>query len=246
MKHLEKPDMQKLSTGEQDILAMVEAMVVNWNKYQQGIKDEKIKSTVNKKIKNLIIIAESAKVGLLYQDTILVQEYGGLWIFFQEMDKGEDYNIESIVANTSERISIFIKYQDTFFDEEYWKNLGSDYQLQNYEKIPYSTYYKLFLSPRKQKQKLMNAEELEFFYALPDKFTIYRGGTESEAKNKMYGVSWTINKAIAEQFQNVKAMRDSKPMVIHELEINKSEVIAYFNEREEEEIIYIHPKHYLK
>jgi hypothetical protein len=92
----------------------------------------------------------------------------------------------------------------------------------------------------------MNENELEFFKALPEKFTIYRGGTESEAKSKMYGVSWTLNREIAEKFQDVKRMRDRKPMVVHELEIERTEAIAYFNERKEEEVIYVHPKHRLK
>jgi hypothetical protein len=241
MKHLEKTDMKKLSEGKQDILEMSEVMINAWKVYQHQIGDEKLKTTINKKIKTLNNLLNQARSGLGYSELILVSEYVGLWVFFQDIGKSGNYDSESILANTSEKIGLFIKYQDTFTDEEYWRNLGFNYQLQDYKKIPYSTYYKLFLCERDKREMLMNAAEFEFYNSLPDKFTIYRGGTKSEAKSKKYGVSWTINKAIAEKFQNVKQSRDGKTMVVHELEINKSEAIAYLNDRKEEEIIYIHP-----
>lgn len=246
MKDLEKPDIKKLFSGEQNIILMSNALISNWDEYSKDITDEKLKSLIGKKVLLLKRQLESTVNGVPDEDIKLLQTYGELYMFLEDVKKNNGYDAASIISDTSEKISLFIKYKDDFTDEQYWKNLASDYQMQDYKKIPYTTYYKLFLSKRKHREKLMNPEELEFFSKLPEKFTIYRGGTESEAKNKIYGVSWTLNKAIAEKFQNVKNMRDRKPMVVHELEIDKSEAIAYLNERQEEEIIYIHPKHYNK
>ena len=54
-----------------------------------------------------------------------------------------------------------------------------------------------------------------------------------------FGVSWTLNKAIAEQFVERKKHSSNDVMVVHKLTIPKSKVVAYFNSRKEEEIIYI-------
>lgn len=241
MKHLEKFVLEENPKKKQDIWEMSEAMINAWKDYQHEISDEKLKTTINKKIKTLNNLLKPSRAGLGFSVLQLLNQYNSNWSFFQNMGNSGSYDSESAFANTSEKIALFKKYQDTFTDEEYWQNLGFDYQMQDYKKIPYTTYYKLFLSQRKNREKLMNADELEFYNSLPDKFTIYRGGTKSEAKSKKYGVSWTLNKAIAEKFQNVKQLRDGKAMIVHELEINKSEAIAYLNERQEEEIIYIHP-----
>lgn len=157
-------------------------------------------------------------------------------------NKSVDYNTKVLNTSTDRQIQVFIENIDDFSDEEYWRNLGYAYTMQNYKKIPYKTLYNLFNSDRPKRNKLMSKEELGYLKSLPKEITIFRGGSESEKKSKKYGVSWTLDRKIAEQFANVKTLRDKKKMIVHEMTIKKSEVIAYFNEREEEEIIYIHQK----
>lgn len=149
------------------------------------------------------------------------------------------YDELSLAAPQSDKIKVFIEHCEKFTDEEYWQELAYAYTQQNYKKIPYKTYYKLFSTDKKQREVLMNPDEREFLASLPDKITIYRGGSVTEQKTKKYGISWTLNREVAEQFANVKTIRDKKEMIVIEKEINKSEVIAYFNQRQEEEIIYI-------
>ena len=86
----------------------------------------------------------------------------------------------------------------------------------------------------------MSEEERQFLAQLPESITIYRGGSLAEHKSKKYGISWSLGKKIAEQFADVKVIIDKKEMMVIEKQINKADVIAYFNERQEEEIIYIH------
>lgn len=75
---------------------------------------------------------------------------------------------------------------------------------------------------------LMNKNEIEILNNLPDKIKIYRG---SDIKHKK-GFSWTIDINIAEKF----AKRYENGF-IYEMLIDKSEIIAYFDDRKEKEIL---------
>lgn len=161
-----------------------------------------------------------------------------LLLYLIKQDKA-NYEQIYIQANASDKIKVFIEHCENFTDEEYWKELADAYIQQNYKKIPYKVYYKLFSSERPQREKLMNKEEIKLFRKMPKEITIYRGGSKTELKTKMYGVSWTLDKKIAEKFADIKSIRDKKEMVVIEKTISKKDVIAYFTSRQEEEIIYL-------
>lgn len=77
---------------------------------------------------------------------------------------------------------------------------------------------------------MMSEEEMQTLNNLPDKITIYRGiGSESNTK----GVSWSLDKSIAEWFSN----RFQSDGYVLTGQINKSDVLAYFNKRHEKEIV---------
>lgn len=102
-----------------------------------------------------------------------------------------------------------------------------------------------FLSKELYRNNLMNYRERKALKALPKKITIYRGMTKAELKSNYFGVSWTLKKSKAEFFayryiRNFSTNKKQK--TIHKLVIDKSEVIAFFNDRKEFEIIYI-PKY---
>lgn len=77
---------------------------------------------------------------------------------------------------------------------------------------------------------LMGSENYEVYENLPDTFTVYRGLQENAQED---GLSWTLSKDVAEWF----ASRFENNGEIIEKTVHKTEVIAYFNDREEEEII---------
>ena len=83
---------------------------------------------------------------------------------------------------------------------------------------------------------LMDNEELAFYKNLPDKITIYRGGYSKR------GISWTLNKDIAEWFAkrfkpvNIPETVNTK---VFKKEVYRDNCIAFFNCRKEEEIIYL-------
>lgn len=77
---------------------------------------------------------------------------------------------------------------------------------------------------------LMGQENYEVYEKLPDTFTVYRGLQENAQED---GLSWTLSKDVAEWFAN---RFDNEGEVIEKV-IHKSEVIAYFSDRDEEEIV---------
>ena len=67
--------------------------------------------------------------------------------------------------------------------------------------------------------------------------------TESELRSEDYSISWTLNKKLAEffAFEHTRSLNTrGKKKVVKELQINKRDVVAYFADRKESEIIYIH------
>lgn len=92
------------------------------------------------------------------------------------------------------------------------------------------------------KEKLMTTEELEILKNLPDKVTIYRGMTVEESTKEHQGVSWTLDKKVAEFFAYQYIRNPStadKPKTVVEKVIDKSEIVAVFWGRGEQEIIYM-------
>lgn len=143
----------------------------------------------------------------------------------------------SVFSNSGNQLENFVEFADELEDKEYWKELASAYQLQDYSEINFELYKVLFSAKRGFKEYLMSKEDREFLIALPEILTIYRGCSGKEIKHNLYGISWTLNKEIASQFADRKKILAGKSSVV-ERTIKKSEVIAYFNSREEEEIIY--------
>ena len=83
------------------------------------------------------------------------------------------------------------------------------------------------------KKHLMTEEEYNTFLMLPDKLMLYRGCRMQEKK---HGMSWTLNKDKAEWFARRYEILEASP-VIYIVEINKNQVLAYFNRRDEDEIV---------
>ena len=208
-----------------------------WNKIKKNRKDVKIIELKFKEVKGYLLNSISDKNGFVF----LFYASSSLFILKEMLkQKRVDYNSATISANTSDKIKIFMEYADSFTDEEYWNELRIAYIQQNYKKIPYKIYKELFCSIRPKRDKLMDNEELKLLKKLPDEITVYRGGSKTELKTKKFGVSWTLDKNIAENFANVKSIRDKKEMVVIEKIISKKDVVAYLISRKEEEIIYIY------
>lgn len=145
-------------------------------------------------------------------------------------------------VNSFNRFETFINLIPQLSGKSYWYALRNSYEnsdnLYKYRKMVKNC----FLKNEPQKEYLMSPEENEYLNSLPEQITIYRGMTEKELRSKDFGCSWSLKKERAEFFaytylRNFDTRHLSK--TVHEMTINKSDVVAFFNERDEFEIIYI-------
>ena len=89
---------------------------------------------------------------------------------------------------------------------------------------------------RDEPQLMMNEDERETLESMPDKLTVYRGGMDDK------GFSWTLNKDTAKWFAKRWDSHNYYPISVpsvFEKEINKVDVLAYLDDRNEQEILYI-------
>jgi len=161
-----------------------------------------------------------------------------LRLFIALVSRGVTIDEVLLNCSTNKRISYFIKYQHILTDKEYWTNLMYVYTLHDYEQLPFELYRTLFTSNRKGKNNLMSRKDYKVFKSLPDEMKIYRAMADEEYNGKSFGISWTLNKDIAEFFMN-RSLYGEKHKKIKEHLIKRDEVIAYNNERKEKEIIFI-------
>src|SRR5690625_112443 len=144
-------------------------------------------------------------------------------------------------ADSFSRMQAFLLFKDQIEDTAlYWKALREAYQ--NSDNLYHLKYEvsECFLSNKPHKDQLMNEEELALLSSLPDQLKIYRGMTVSEADSKEYGISWTLDKKVAEFFaftygRNLETNDQDKTVV--SLDIHKDQIQAIFNGRNEKEII---------
>lgn len=100
--------------------------------------------------------------------------------------------------------------------------------------IPYLV--KLF--KKCNKQYLMTEEDYKIYQTLPDEITVYRGVAVRRNPN---GLSWTPNLKTAQWFAN-RFNTETKKGYVQTAIVSKSKVLAYFNTRNEDEIVCRVPK----
>lgn len=135
------------------------------------------------------------------------------------------------------RIGAFINIQHRMKDTVYWRLLGDVWTDTENQHSYLKELKVLVTSLRPNRHYLMNEEEDNYFRSLPDEVIIYRGCIKNLNEN---GLSWTLNKDKADWFSN-RLNREGKAIIL-EKKINKRELIAFFNGRNEYEVIHIPTK----
>jgi|GEM_PF-2565280 hypothetical protein len=201
----------------------------------------KLKLELQKKLEKLSQFSDKKYFETIANDVSKVLKNADLIvraIDFIENNGAFSFDGELMGTPKGDYISVFLKHQDSFSDEEYWEKLAYVYIMQDFAHVPYEVYKNIFSSNRSNREKLMNDEDIKFLDNLPETITIYRGGAVNE-KRTGFGISWTLSKDIAQQFVDRKKVLSNDQMEVLELTIKKSKVVAYFSERNEEEIIYL-------
>jgi hypothetical protein len=134
---------------------------------------------------------------------------------------------------------LFSHLQNDLKDKDYWTVLGECYVMSSFSHSNFSDIITFFQSKRSDRINIMTEEEKFEFDSLPDEIEIYRGCSEHEIKSGNYRFSWTTKKSVAQFFaKRNKTKHGIKNLVVSRI-IKKEEVFAYFNRRNEFEIIYI-------
>lgn len=146
-------------------------------------------------------------------------------------------------ASSFERMDVFLKIKDRINDpRSYWRILRSAYQESDNLYRWKNEIKKCFKSDRPGINQLMNDDERKTFESLQDDLLIHRGMTVSEKQSENFGISWTLDKTVAEYFaytygRNIETANNEKTVV--SLTVKKKNLIAFFDGRNEKEIIFI-------
>lgn len=94
----------------------------------------------------------------------------------------------------------------------------------------------LLLFQHANPRQIMNADDLAVFEGFPVRLTVYRGCGADEPAAGVFGLSWTLSRAVAEFFAWRFNAADTGRVVVS-TQITRPDVLAYFNTRREQEII---------
>ena len=131
------------------------------------------------------------------------------------------------------RLPAFMRMQDEMTDAEFWTGLrGVWIDSENIQAFAVE-WADLWGSERGSREVLMTAEEAGLLAAMGDEFTVWQGHTTERTD----GWSWTVNPATAKWFANRFAALEGGEAVVSRGRIRRSDVVAYFTSRGENEIL---------
>lgn len=117
------------------------------------------------------------------------------------------------------------KIQD---DATYWNVLGSLWKLGG-TVVQQDLWKRLFRSARKRRHKIMKSRERKRWRKLPKTMMAYRAVNDDSEIDT--AISWSLSRAVAERFSE----NGNRKIVARQF--NKNEVFAFFDRRQEEEIL---------
>jgi hypothetical protein len=198
------------------------------------------KATLQKYLKNINTKLKSkdpkSDLELAFKLMDISREFKTLKLF---AESGLTYDQAMVLAPDSNQIEIFLEFSSSFSDEQYWAALGDAYVLQDYIQINFNLFKTLFKADRPCKEYLMTIEERDYLAKLPSDIIIYRGCSIKEIENSQLGISWTLDYNVANTFAKMKYLKNNIETRIIEKVIKKDQAVAYFDRRNEHEIIYI-------
>lgn len=170
-------------------------------------------------------------VNLLEDDNALTR--------WREVMKGRIQECENVyqlylLVNKPYRIA-FLKYTVDFMSRDDMSQILADIWIstESPNLDPNMSKSKLVsLFKKANPKELMNEDELKVFNEFEETVTIYRGVTSYNADN-IKALSWTLDFDKADWFAN----RFEEDGTVYEAEIDKSHILAYFNRRNESEVI---------
>lgn len=142
-----------------------------------------------------------------------------------------DYNhVITLLCEKPYRIQAFERFAKRLNDSDYWNTLREVWEMSENIWQNRALWIRMLRSERPNRDSFMTDEEQRFLKSKPAKFVVYRGRS---CKHRGSGVSWTLSREKAEWF----AARYGLPGRVLIRRVRKSEVFAYLDGRQEQEII---------
>ena len=132
--------------------------------------------------------------------------------------------------------NVFNYFHERISDEDYWYMVSRCYTSTSFSSMDYEFIYKFLNSKRKKREYMMIEDERLFLKNLPEQVEVYRGCSKNEIKSKKFRFSWTLSEEVAKYFA-FKYKNYNKDNDVIKKVVSKSKIIAYLNEREEQEVI---------
>ena len=159
---------------------------------------------------------------------------------FKEHMQPINHQIFGYGVDSWNRMEKFIEISQGLTDVQYWAGLKMAFTSSD------NTYYLreeikiLFLSARPMEQYIMDSDERLLLESLPETVIVYRGMSLEEYESEEYGISWSLERSVAEFFAYTYIRNlDTKgiPKVVVRAEVERHMISALWNDRKEEEVI---------
>lgn len=153
------------------------------------------------------------------------------------IDTTKDYQHFVIIVNKPYLLTFFKYTKDFLSNEDYSKFLSTAWTYTEYPNndANVSTRELIYYFKKADKNILMSKDELEAYNKLDDLIAVYRGVKPGA---KVRALSWTTDKKVASWF----ADRYEKNGKVYKAVIDKKDVLAYFLNRNEYEVVINHSK----
>lgn len=155
-----------------------------------------------------------------------------------------DFERYLLSFGSHERFAAFRKIHRKLTDADFWRLLGDVWTAAEVIEPDKRVWLSLFQSTRPQRELLMTDTERATLAALPQTLEIWRGCGHADGWR---GMSWTLDKVKATWFANEYAGGGRRQLLARDFvgtephffkaHCQKADVIAYFNERDESEIV---------
>lgn len=147
------------------------------------------------------------------------------------------------IVNDELKLRLFKSLVPMLSNKGYWYALGKAYTTCDcVDSISIAEKRRLFYDTRPHNEYLMTNDERRYLDARAKKVTLYRAMSINERESGDFGVSWTLNKAVAEfyafKYQGYEPHRQEEERVVHSLTVDKNNLIAYF--KGTKEVVYVH------
>lgn len=157
-------------------------------------------------------------------------------IYENYIDRMTKYSNFFMILNNKPQIPFFFKETVEYLDKYDFNRFLSDMWVM----VEFPNYNE-FISPKQfvqyfkktDKNLLMGREELEVYNSLFDEIIVYRGVSYGCRETGTKALSWTINKDKAKWF----ATRHEFKGLVYTAKVKKEDVFAYFNSRNEDELV---------